>query len=66
MFEEWYDDNLQELLKGNLHDSLDKAWQAAQTDLIQKAWNMYREDLADGLMQLCGIEVECPPDEDDD
>lgn len=42
------------------------AWQAAQKELIQKAWNIYGEDLADGLMQLCGIEVECPPEEDDD
>lgn len=29
-FEEWYDENLQELLKGNLHDALAEAWQAAQ------------------------------------
>jgi len=43
-----------------------EAWQAAQKELIQKAWNIYGEDLADGLMQLCGIEVECPPEEDDD
>ena len=29
-FEEWYDDHLPDLLKGNLHDALAEAWQAAQ------------------------------------
>ena len=42
------------------------AWQAAQTSLIQKAWNMYGEDLAEGLMELAGITVECPPEEEID
>lgn len=41
-----------------------EAWQAAQTDLIQKAWNMYGEDLAEGLMDLAGITVDCPPEEE--
>lgn len=29
-FHDWYDTNLHRLIKGNLHDALQKAWQAAQ------------------------------------
>ena len=29
-FHEWYDANLARLIKGNLHDALQEAWQAAQ------------------------------------
>ncbi len=65
-FDDWYDENLRTLLKGNLRGGLQAAWEAAQKDLIQKAWNMYGEDLAEGLMELAGITVECPPEESDD
>jgi hypothetical protein len=29
-FHQWYDTNLHRLIKGNLHDALQEAWQAAQ------------------------------------
>jgi hypothetical protein len=65
-FEDWYDENLRDLLKGNLRGGLMAAWEAAQKDLIRKAWNMYGEDLAEGLMELVGITADCPPEESDD
>ena len=66
-FEDWYDENLKTMLKEhNLHSALEWAWQTAQKDLIRKAWNLYGEDLAEGLMELAGITVDCPPEESDD
>lgn len=43
-FHDWYDDNLQRLIKGNLHDALSESWQAAQ-----KAEREKHKDLLDAL-----------------
>lgn len=65
-FEQWFEKTMSGFYGAEDYKFVAQAaWQAAQTSLIQKAWNMYGEDLAEGLMELAGITVECPPEEEE-